>query len=145
MKSRVNILNLFTVIVISSVLYGCAHTNNLAGFNIASSKILFRKYVPYDISKVNVDISTGYGYGNDTKSTIAVILGGIGSGYTEAQVEQKFRNAINGDSISNNIMGGIKEGLLTYYRINPVLTLGDDPGFIMETQLLKFYVESSSY
>lgn len=145
MKSRAKILILLPVFAISALLYGCTHTNNLAGFNIVSSKILFKKYVPYDISKVNVDINTGYGYGNDTKSTIAIILGGIGSGYTEGQVEQKFRNAINGDSISNNIMGGIKDGLLTYCRINPVLTLGDDPGFIMETQLLKFYVESSSY
>jgi len=143
MKSRVKILILLPVFAISALLYGCTHTNNLAGFNIVSSKILFKKYVPYDISKVNVDINTGYG--NDTKSIIGVILGGLASGYTEERVKEKFRNAINGDSISTNITDGIKEGLLTYYRITPVKALEEDPMFIMDTQLLKFYIESNSY
>lgn len=143
MKSRIHILNLIVIIVVSVLVYGCTHTNNLATYNISSSKILFRKYVAYDISKVNVNISTGYG--NDTKSIIAIVLGGLGSGYTEGQVEEKFRKAINGDSISNNIMSGIKDGLLTYYKINPVKGLEDKPQFVMETQLLKFTVESNSY
>jgi len=117
--------------------------NDLASYNISSSKILFKKYVAYDISKVNVNINMGYG--NDTKSIIAIVLGGLGSGYAEGQVEEKFRKAINGDSISNNIMSGIKEGLLTYYKINSVKGLEDDPQFVMETQLLKFTVESNSY
>lgn len=143
MKSRVKILILLPVFAISALLYGCTHTNNLAGFNIVSSKILFKKYVSYDLSKVNVDINTGYG--NDTKSIIGVILGGLASGYTEEQVKEKFRNAINGDSISTNITDGIKEGLLTYYRITPVKALEEDPKFIMDTQLLKFYIESNSY
>jgi len=143
MKSRIHILNLFVIIVVSVLVYGCTHMNDLASYNISSSKILFKKYVAYDISKVNVNINMGYG--NDTKSIIAIVLGGLGSGYAEGQVEEKFRKAINGDSISNNIMSGIKEGLLTYYKINSVKGLEDDPQFVMETQLLKFTVESNSY
>src|SRR5665647_3396315 len=143
MKTRIHTFNLLIALIVSVLIYGCAHTNNLAQYNISSSKILFKKYIPYDLSKVYVDINTGYG--NDTKSIIGVILGGLASGYTEEQVQEKFRSAINGDSISINIMNGIKEGLLTYYRITPVKTLDEDPRFIMETQLLKFYVESSSY
>ena len=143
MKTRIHTFNLLNVLIVSVLIYGCAHTNNLAQYNISSSKILFKKYIPYDLSKVYVDINTGYG--NNTKSIIGVILGGLASGYTEEQVQEKFRSAINGDSISTNIMDGIKEGLLTYYRITPVKSLNEDPRFIMETHLLKFYVESSSY
>ena len=99
--------------------------------------------MPYDISKVDVEINTGYG--SDTKSIIAIILGGIGSGYTDGQVSHKLRNAINGDCISSNLLNGIKEGLFTYYRIKPAAGLDDDPSYIMDMQLLKFHVESSSY
>lgn len=141
MKTRIHILGLF--IIVTVLLYGCAHTNNLAGYNISASKVLFKKYVSYDLSKVNVDFYTGYG--NDTKAIIGVVLGGLASGYTEEQVKEKFRKAINGDSISTNIMGGLKDGLLTYYRITPVKALEDDPRYIMDTQLLKFYVESNAY
>lgn len=143
MKSGLQIINMLLVFVISVFIYGCTHTNNLANFNIASSTVLFKKYVSYDISKVDVQINTGYG--NDTKSIIAVILGGIGSGYAEGQVDQKFRNAINEDSISNNLLNGMKDGLLTYYRIKPATGLEDDPRYIMEMQLLKYYLESNSY
>ena len=143
MKTIIHTINLLAVITVSVLLYGCTHTNDLAQYNISASKILFKKYVSYDLSKVYVDINTGYG--NDTKSIITVILGGLASGYTEGQVQEKFRNAINGDSISNNIMSGLKDGLQTYYRISPVKALNEDPKFIMETQLLKFYIESSSY
>jgi len=143
MKTRIHTFNLLIVLIVPVLIYGCAHTNNLAQYNISSSKILFKKYIPYDLSKVYVDINIGYG--NNTKSIIGVILGGLASGYTEEQVQEKFRSAINRDSISTNIMNGIKDGLLTYYKINPVETLEDNPQFIMETQLLKFYVESSSY
>jgi hypothetical protein len=143
MKTRIHLFNMLAAIIISGLIYGCAHTNDLGSYNISGSKILFKKYVSYDLSKVYVSINTGYG--DDTKSIIGVILGGLASGYTEEQVKEKFRNAISADSISNNISDGIKEGLLTYYRISPVKTLDEDPRFIMETQLLKFYVESSSY
>jgi hypothetical protein len=143
MKTIIHTFNLFVFVVVSVLLYGCTHTNDLAQYNISASKILFKKYVSFDLSKVYVDINTGYG--NDTKSIITVILGGLGSGYTEGQVEEKFRNAINGDSISNNVMSGIKDGLLTYYKIIPVKGLEEDPQYIMETQLLKFYLESNAY
>jgi hypothetical protein len=143
MKTRIYTFNLLVVLFVSALLYGCTHTNDLASYNLSASRILFKKYVSYDLSKVYVDINAGYG--NDTKSIIGVILGGLASGYTEEQVKEKFRNAINGDSISTNITDGIKEGLLTYYRITPVTSLEEDPKFIMDTQLLKFYVESNSY
>src|SRR5665647_1660831 len=129
MKTRIHTFNLLIALIVSVLIYGCAHTNNLAQYNISSSKILFKKYVPYDLSKVYVDINTGYG--NDTKSIIGVILGEVGSGYAKGQVREKFQSAINEDSISTNIMSGIKEGLLTYYKINPVETLEDNPQYIM--------------
>ncbi len=143
MKTKIHIIIIVVVLFVSVLLNGCTHTNDLANYNLSASKILFKKYVSYDLSKVNVEFNTGYG--NDTKSIIGVILGGLASGYTEGQVKEKFRNAINGDSISSNIMYGIKDGLLTYYKIMPVKSLDEDPRFIMETQLLKFYIESNAY
>lgn len=143
MKTRIHIINVLAVLFMSVLLNGCTHTNDLASYNLSASRILFKKYVSYDLSKVNVEFNTGYG--NDTKSIIGVILGGLASGYTEGQVREKFRNAINGDSIFSNIMYGIKDGLLTYYRITAVKSLDEDPRFIMETQLLKFYIESNAY
>lgn len=143
MKSFISISKIVFVILFAFVFFGCTHTNNLAKFNVSSSKILFKKYISPDLANVNVNFNTGYGF--DTKSIVTVVLGGLGSAYTEGQVREKFQKAINGDSLVTNISEGVRDGLLTYYKIIPVTALEEDPKFIVESRLQKFTLESNSY
>lgn len=121
---------------------GCTHTNQLANFNLTTSKVLFKTYVSPLAGKVYVDLHTGYG--TDTKSVVTIVLGEVASGYMESQIEEKLKNAVNTDSLVNTIANGIKDGLKTYYRINTSDSLENDTRFIAETKLLGFKLVSGS-
>lgn len=123
---------------------GCAHTNEFAKYDMNSKRALFKTYINPDLAKVGVHISTGSDYGhNDAKDIIIIILKEAGSYYIEDKVRDKLRNAVNADSIVTAISSGIKDGLMTYYRINPVESLDKDPQFIVETRLLGFKLNST--
>jgi hypothetical protein len=141
MKFRITI-NSLIVIALAFLFSGCTHTNELAKYNLASSNVYFKKYISPGLTKVCVDIHTGYG--TDTKSLVTVILGEVGSGYAESKVEEKLRNAVNADSLSANLMEGVQEGLVTYCKINISDELDNDTRYVVETKLLGFRLASNS-
>ncbi|MCE1164330.1 MAG: hypothetical protein LWX07_02885 [Bacteroidetes bacterium] len=121
---------------------GCAHTNQLANFNLSASKVLFKTYVSPLAGRVYVDLHTEYG--TDAKSIVSVVLGEVASGYMESKIEEKLRSAVNSDSLVNSISAGVKDGLMTYYRVIATDTIDNETRFITETKLLGFKLISGS-
>jgi hypothetical protein len=141
MKSRITI-NSIIVLALALIFSGCSHTNELAKYNLTSANVFFKTYVSPSLTKVCVDIHTGYG--TDTKSLITVILGEVGSGYAESRVEEKLRNAVNADSLVENVMEGVEEGLVTYCKINVSEELDNNTRYVAETKLLGFRLASNA-
>ena len=106
----------------------CSHTNELAKFDLLKRTVLFKHYSKHDLTRVNVSIDNEYIHGDDP---FVVILTDIGESYMESEVSEKMQKALNPDSISISISNGIKEGLITYYNMKPVISLADDPQYIV--------------
>ncbi len=132
---------IFSILILPAILFiGCAHTNELAKYNLMNKNILFKQWVNPALTHVEVDINSSY----ESSNPFVVILSNIGSSYSESLVREKIQNNINADSIVKSISDGLKEGLNTYYRINAVNSLDDNPDYILETKLNKFKLSSNS-
>ncbi len=140
MKTKTTIL--VFCLGLALALAGCTHTNQLANFKLTSSKVLFKTYVSPLAHKVYVDLHTGYG--TDPKSLVTIVLGEVASGYMESKIEEKLKTAVNTDSLVKSVSEGIREGLLTYYRVIASDTLENDTRFIAETKLLGIKLISNS-
>ena len=119
----------------------CSHTNELAKFDLLKRTVLFKHYSKHDLTRVNVSIDNEYIHGDDP---FVVILTDIGESYMESEVSEKMQKALNPDSISISISNGIKEGLITYYNMKPVISLADDPQYIVETRFERFRLRSNN-
>ena len=135
-------VKVFIILFFPAVIFiGCAHTNELAKYNLMNKNILFKQWVSPALACVEVDINSSY----ESSNPFVVILSDIGSSYTEGEVREKIQRVVNADSIVHEISDGLKEGLNTYYRINPVSSLEENPNYILETKLQKFRLSSDSY
>ena len=123
------------------VLFGCTHTNELAKYSLSGKNFLFKQWVNPSLTRVSVDINTSY----ESKNPFVVILSDIGSTYSESEIKEKLQNAINADSIASSVSDGLREGLNTYYKINTVTSLEENPQYIVETKVEKFRLGSNSY
>jgi hypothetical protein len=131
-----------TIFILPAIIFfGCAHTNELAKYNLTNKNILFKQCVNPALTRVTVDINTSY----ESNNPFVVILSDIGSLYSEGEIREKIQKAVNADSIVKSISEGLKDGLNTYYRINAVSSLDENPNYILETKLEKFRLSSNSY
>jgi len=120
----------------------CTHINELYKYDLSEKLYYFKYSVNPEISRVNIEINSGY-YGSNFP--VSVILSEIGGSILGAGVSEKLNNAIQPDSITFIISEGIKNGLTDYYDIIPVESISDEPDFIVETRLKKFSLTSNIY
>jgi|WetSurMetagenome_2_1015567.scaffolds.fasta_scaffold142094_2 hypothetical protein len=138
MKTKIYYLLFF--IIFSFLSLNCTHVNELYKYDLSSGTFYFKYYVNPKVSQVDVELNN-YEYGNKLP---LIILTEIGESYLGNAVKEKLNRAIKPDSITKLISDGIKEGLITYYNIIPVDSLGDEPDYIVETQLNGFTLTSNS-
>lgn len=138
---RITYSLIFTVLL--SGLFGCAHTNFLKDYNMSGKKYMFKQYVSGDSKGAWIDISTG-SY-SDKGGLISVILTELGEGYAEGKVREKLERCLKADSITSSISEGVKEGLKTYYLIETVDSLNQNPDYIVETKFNKIIFSSDAY
>jgi len=129
--------------VLLAGLYGCAHTNLLGEYNMSGKKYMFKQYVSGDNKGAWIDISTG-SY-SDKGGLVSVILTELGEGYAEGKVMEKLERSLKADSITKSISEGVKEGLKTYYLIETVDSLNQNPDYIVETKFKKIIFSSDAY
>lgn len=123
--------------------FSCSHTNELARYNLSGEKIFFKHSVKNTLSTANVDIEDPLN--KNTGFPITIILTETGSGIARDKVQEKINNAFRPDSVAASISNGMREGLLTYYTVNPVESLSDNPRFVIESRLERFTLSSGSY
>jgi hypothetical protein len=90
---------------------------------------------------VSVDINSSY----ESNNPVVVVLSDLGSVYSESEVRERLKNILKPDSISFAISDGLIDGLNTYYKINEVSSLEENPQYIVETRLEKFRLCSNSF
>ena len=136
MKQRFNIL-LFGL-GISTLLISCGHTNNLEKYTIAGKTALFRSWSSTSGSSTTAVNSP------DNQSIIADIATIVGSGVMSDQAQKKLRRAIDIDSIAGAVAEGMWQSTNDYLSIREVNSIGDDPDFIVETELREFKLISNT-
>lgn len=134
---------LFVFASLFAFIYGCAHTNNFNEHNMSGKKYMFKQYVNGDITGAWIDISTG-SY-SDKGGLVSVILTELGEEYAEGKVRDKLERCLKADTITKSISNGIQEGLKTYYLIETVDSLNQNPDFIVETKFNKIIFSSDAY
>lgn len=126
-----------------SGLFGCAHTNYIKDYNMSGKKYMFKQYVSGNNTGAWIDISNG-SY-SDKGGWVSVILTEIGEGIAEGKVKDKLERVLKADSITKAISDGVKEGLKTYYMIETVDSLSQNPDYIFETKFKKITFSSDAY
>ena len=140
-KQIMKILKIFSLIITGFIFFSCTHINEIPKYNLEYKNFLFKYRTNPAPASVYVDINTSY----ESSNPLVIILSGIGSAYSEGEIREKLENAVNADSLAYSISEGLKDGLNTYYKINIVKSLDEDPQFIVETRLDKFRLFSNSY
>ncbi len=138
-----NITKTLIFLFILTGLLGCAHTNYIKDYNMSGKKYMFKQYVNGNNTGAWIDLSTG-SY-SDKGGWVSVILTEIGEGFAEGKVREKLERTLKADSITKSISDGVKEGLKTYYLIETVDSLSQNPDYIVETRFNKITFSSDAY
>jgi len=120
---------------------GCAHTNELANYQMAGKNIMFSSRV--DPGAMRVDVSLTNPKAGE-KNVVADILTGATSEILSAEAQKKIDAAVKPQGIAAAISDGLEKSAVTYLRSVPVSTIADDPMFITETVLRSCTINSSS-
>ncbi len=113
---------------------GCAHTNELAKYELSKKGILFVNNTSPDAATIKVVTQTPSDQKkekNDLLNTIA----SVGSDILSSSSVDKITNSVRTDSMAVYVSDGLKNALITYLNIEPVSSLQDDPQFVVETTL----------
>ncbi len=127
---------LFIPLLFITAIYfaGCAHTNELAKYNLTGKNMLFSNHVSAnarELQFVNSDQSEkGKG-----KSDLLSAIASIGSDILSETSKNKIANAVSTDSIANYVSSGLKNALITFENIKPVNSMDANPQFVTETTI----------
>jgi len=150
--------NIVLVILFSLFLASCAHTNDLAKFEVKNSKILFKQIVSAQARTVKIEKFSEVKSENDNKNDLSSLLKAVvevSNDILAADKQEKLQKLISTDALLSAISENLVESMSTYLEIVPVNNLSHNPDFISTVKLksckllinkdkLAIYVEASA-
>ena len=124
-------LSFFIVIIF---LAGCAHTNELAKYDLSGKEMLFSNHVSANAGKLQFVNHTPSKKGKDKNDVISAIAS-IGSDILSESSKSKISDAVSTDSIASYVSEGLKNALITFVKIKPVDSINKNPQFVVETTI----------
>ncbi|MCL5030910.1 MAG: hypothetical protein M1480_18030 [Bacteroidetes bacterium] len=117
-------------------LAGCAHTNELAKYDLSGKGILFSNHVSANASKLQFVNHTPAKQEKE-KSDVLSAIASIGSDILSESSKSKITDAVSTDSIASYVSEGLKNALIIFLKINPVNSVNENPQFVVETTIDK--------
>lgn len=124
----------FLFILLPVLIAGCAHTNELARYDLNNKLALYEVLIKPDAKRIDIVSSDNESQKNKEKSLLETIVS-VGAGILSASSEEKLRNAVDTKLLADEIAEGMKKTLRTYLNVNDTKNISDDPEFIVETIL----------
>jgi len=154
------IFNIVSALILGFLLASCAHTNELAKFDVQSSKILFKQIVSSQARFVKIEKLNQANTQNNNKnrnflSNVLNTVAKVSTDILAADKQEKLRKLISTNTLLSAITDNLAESMITYLDIIPVNNLSDNPDFICTVKLnsckllidkekLDIYVSSSA-
>lgn len=136
-------LSLF-VMLLALIISSCSHTNNFSQYNMAKSKVLFEKAFGSDINKVHQYSTDNYSKKKSDAEIFSRTALSIGSAFIGNDIEDKFTNAVNPDSVVSAISQGIENTLIKYFQIQAEYDVAGEYDYICIVALDRCEITSGS-
>lgn len=115
-----------------TLLFGCAHTNELSKYEINGKKALFEEYIYPEARTIQVEVQDGKSSDNLLEAVIS-----IASGILSIDKVSRIRDAVDTDNIMHEVSSGLIKVLENYLGIEAVNSAKDNPDLIIKTELEK--------
>ena len=116
------------------VLAGCAHTNELAKYDLTGKGMLFSNHVSANARRLQFVNYTPDEKDKGKKDLLSTIAS-IGSNILSETSKSKIADAVSTDSIANYVSAGLENVLITFENIKPVKSMDNNPQFVTETTI----------
>ncbi len=129
------LLKILVLISIGVILASCAHTNELAKYDIAGQSILYKTKVAAEARTVAITSYNSQNYANagkkkSTGESILESIASIGESIISSDKQSKLQEMINPVEMVESISDGMKDALATYLDLREAESLSDNPAFI---------------
>ena len=115
-------------------LAGCAHTNELAKYDLSGKGMLFSNHVSANARRLQF-VNYTPTEKEKGKSDLLYTIASIGSDILSETSKSKIADAVSTDSIANYVSTGLKDVLITFENIKPVKSMDNNPQFVTETTI----------
>ena len=97
---------------------GCAHTNELAKYDLTGRKMFFSNSVSNEASTIQfVDNTTPPNDKNKDSKDLASTLASIGSDILSGTSQARISNAVNTASMADYVSQGLKTALVSFFNV----------------------------
>jgi hypothetical protein len=117
----------------------CGHTNNLARYDVVGKTAIYRSYAGEGAASSIVVIESP-----SESSTIADVAAAVGSVIAGAEGRRKLQDAIDVEAIAASVARGIQQSTEDYLRMRAVGSMAEDPDFIIETNVERYEIVSTT-
>ncbi|CAN5470269.1 hypothetical protein BH10BAC5_BH10BAC5_12390 [soil metagenome] len=121
------------------VLQSCSHTNELSKFNLKNRSILYKNSTSPEFAGSNISFDGKF---SGSRSIVEEIIQTAASIFSESKVKEKINRVISADTISNVMSEEFKNSLVTYFNVNKVDSISDNPDFLVNTEFIGFNLTS---
>jgi hypothetical protein len=134
------LLRILTLLLVGIILASCAHTNELAKYDLAGKSILYKTKIAPEARTVSITTYNSQNYNNagkkkSTETSILESLASIGESIISSDKESKLQEMVKPELMVSSIADGMKDALSTYLEINEVESIQDQPDFICDITL----------
>jgi len=130
--------------LLALIISSCSHTNNFSHYNMAKSKVLFEKAFGSDINKVHQYSTNNYSRKKSDAEIFSQTALSIGSAFVGNEIEEKFTNTVNPDSVVSEISQGIENTLIKYFQIQSEYDVAGEYDYICIVALERCEISSGS-
>jgi len=132
-----NLIQILVGLIISAMLFSCAHTNDLAKHNVQGSTMHFKEVVKPAAKSVLIErsSSTDTKKSKKTEDVVLGILTSIGTGFIEADKQNKLEEAIDTKDMLHSIAGKLSESINSYLDVAAVEKISDKPDYFCSVVL----------
>jgi len=152
-----NLFQVLVVLAISAIMFSCAHTNDLAKYNVQGSTMHFKEVVKPAAKSVLIErsSSTDTKKSKKTEDVVLGILTSVGTGIIEADKQSKLEEAIDTKELLHSIAEKLSESINSYLDVTSVEKTSDKPDYfcavvleevklLMNNNSVSLYVHSTA-
>lgn len=123
-------------------LTGCAHTNELAKYDLSNMRVIYQEDVLPQAQTINVFFHDPVSGVNNSKqkedkkeNTVLNVLTDIGTGILSGDKVGKLQEAVKTDHLIYNVTDGMRETMETFMNVVPVEQISENPAYIIKSVL----------